>query len=219
MSSSESTILAVFDPEAEEERSNFGLMNFQSTLLDMDVLLLHEQFFIPPEFQLEVPESNDRVCKPPLLWMNLYEKCFRARLKLPLHPFFTFLFRFLNMSPCLIVPNSWWHICRFTAVCVLAGVNPSTTLFLYLHTFKNILDHISGGTCRLRKGRGRTPARRSKTPLLWFMVGKSAYLCLKCPMKIRVSSIGTIPGNPFSGYQHLIVVRGKNLRPCIALIS
>ena len=115
---------------------DFAPMGFWSELMERDVVLLHKQFQIPPMFQLEIPEPNDRVCHPPPSRMSLYKKYFGTGLRLPLHLFFIALLQYLGMSPYLVVLNSWQHICGFIVVCVLAGIDHSIALFRSFFTLK-----------------------------------------------------------------------------------
>ena len=85
-------------------------------------------------FELEILRPNNRVCQPP---PSLYKECFRARLRLPLPHFFIAL-QYLKMSSCWVVLNSWWHICGFTVVCVLARIDASIALF---HAFFSLKRH------------------------------------------------------------------------------
>ncbi|KAG1347996.1 hypothetical protein COCNU_06G018250 [Cocos nucifera] len=43
----------------------FALLAFRSELTEKDLIVIHSQFNIPPEFKLEVPKPEERVCNPP----------------------------------------------------------------------------------------------------------------------------------------------------------
>lgn len=77
------------------------------------------------------------------------------------------------MLPWSFVLNSWWHICGFTIVCFLAGIEPRLLYFVLFITIRGILGQASGGMDHLS---------RRKTSTHWFgalllpsMIGRSAF--------------------------------------------
>ena len=108
----------------------FAPLVFRSELMEEDLISIHNQFSIPPEFQLEILKSEERVCSLPD-HIGVYVEYFRAGFRLLLHPFFIVLFYYLEMSFCSVVPNSWRHVCGFIVAYLLAGIEPTVTLFHY----------------------------------------------------------------------------------------
>ena len=106
--------MAVFQPV------EFAPLTIPSEIQEEDLVRVRELYPTSSEFQLEAPGPGDGVCFPLHDRISFYEKCFRAGVRLPLHPFFVTLLRYLEISPCALVPNAWRYICGFTAACVLS---------------------------------------------------------------------------------------------------
>ncbi|KAG1342214.1 hypothetical protein COCNU_05G004430 [Cocos nucifera] len=66
---------------AHSEDLEFTPLAFRSELMERDLILIHSQFHIPPEFQLEVLKAKECVCSPPPDWIGIYKECFRTRLR------------------------------------------------------------------------------------------------------------------------------------------
>ena len=130
------------------ENFNFIPLRFRSELMKWDVVLIHERFQIPPEFQLKISGLNDRVCRPPPCRMSLYEEYFSARLRLPLHPFFMALLQHLKMLSCSIIPNSWWHIVVSPQHACWRGLILASHFFSPSSASRGIQIHMSGGMYR-----------------------------------------------------------------------
>lgn len=112
--------------------------NSASSMTEGDLVELHRLYPIDPHFQLEVPKKEDRACRPPPGRICLYEECFKAGLKLPIHSFIATLLLHLGLAPGALMPNSWRYICGFFAACMLAGVEPSLKLFQFLFFIKHL---------------------------------------------------------------------------------
>lgn len=185
--------------------------NFQSELMEVDLVLLHGQFQILLEFQLEVLGLNDRACSPPLSRMSLYEKCLRVGLRLPLHPFFVTLFQFLDMSPSLIISNSWRHICDFITVCILVGIQPSIILFLSFLLSKTL--QVFWMVVFVTLVEKRHPSIDPKCSFFLCIFRRSAfYLCPKCLAKVGALLTEVNLESPSSKSYIQITRRGMSFR-------
>lgn len=202
--SKKSLALVAIAPKEKEEVSDFTSLNFWLELTEMDLVLFHWDYQIPPKFQIKVSGPNGRACSPPLGQMSLCKECFQARLILRLHLFFINFLQFFDMSLYLLVPNSWWHIYSLNVVYMLAGVEPTIYLFCSFFTFKRHPDLADGSMYRL--ARGKTSHHWSKALLPPFMSGRIAfYLFPKLLVRSRNSSTRRALGvGPWSIYLRLV---------------
>ena len=101
-----------------------------------ELLLISVQYGVPPEYDLELPRPVDRASTPPPGRFYLYQKAFRAGLRLSLPPFVVALFRFLNISLASVTSNFFRFLIGILSLCHVVEVQSSLSLFRYFYTFK-----------------------------------------------------------------------------------
>lgn len=107
----------------------------QSKIREPYLEKLQSKYQVSPDFELEISLETDQAYNPPLSKLTLYKEYFLTGLRLPLFPFFVELFRAISFSPCAVMPNTWWFICSFLVVYVLAKVYPIILLFRAFFSF------------------------------------------------------------------------------------
>ena len=119
---------------------------FQSDMIERDLILIHSQFHIPPEFQFDVLEVEERVCNPPPGRIDVYEECFWVGLRFSLHPFFIILFHFLRCHStrrCRIHGDIFmillWRV-------FWLGSNLASSFFIIISLLRGIMELMVGGT-------------------------------------------------------------------------
>ena len=98
-----------------------------------ELLLIKDQYGVPPEYDLELPDLVDRTSTLPLGRFCLYQEAFRVGLRLPLPPFVVALFYFLDISLASVTPNSFRFLIGFLSLCHVIEVQPSLSLFRYFY--------------------------------------------------------------------------------------
>ena len=76
-----------------------GPDKYSSVLTSEDMGRIRGYYFVPVEFDLEVPGPSDRVHCPPVGWLGIYEDSLKAGLRFPIHPFVIRLMTEYNMCP------------------------------------------------------------------------------------------------------------------------
>ena len=90
------------------------------------------------DYELVAPDSEERVCFPPLdssekLFFYAYD-CFFSKLsvRLPFTDLESEVLWSCNLAPTQLHPNSWAFLKLFQLLCQFLGVSPSISLFSYL---------------------------------------------------------------------------------------
>ena len=110
---------------------------YQSILTTEDIGRIRSYYFIPIEFDLEVPGPADRVHCPSVGWLGIYEDSLKAGLRFSFHPFVIRLLTEYNMCPAQVAPNSWHVIIGFLSLCLLHRRNPTVNLFGACYSLKS----------------------------------------------------------------------------------
>ena len=110
---------------------------YQSVLTTEDIGRIRGYYFVPVEFDLEVPGPTDRVHCAPVGWLGIYEDSLKADLRFPFHPFVIRLMTEYNICSAQIAPNSWRIIIGFLSLCLLYKRNPTVNLFRACYSIKS----------------------------------------------------------------------------------
>ena len=103
MSSQPSIFGGSWDSEPQPIRClpprEIGPDRHQSILTTEDLGRIHGYYFIPSQFDIELPNSVDQVHCPPAGRLEIYEDFLKASLRFPFHPFVIVLMTKYNLCP------------------------------------------------------------------------------------------------------------------------
>ena len=85
--------------------SRSGPKAFGSDLTVDDLGMVQGFYFIPAKFDVELARPEERVHRPPLGRLGIYEETLKVGLRFPLHPFITKLMKDFALNPSQIAPN------------------------------------------------------------------------------------------------------------------
>ena len=100
-----------------------------SDITESEVLWLQDHFQFPVEYEVSVPSPEDRVVCPPDGRLAIYQDSLWGGLRFPIPEFVRSLFRFYNVVPAQLTPNSIRVVLAFGVLCFLCEIRPRTSLF------------------------------------------------------------------------------------------
>ncbi|KAL2248227.1 UNVERIFIED_CONTAM: hypothetical protein Sindi_2675000 [Sesamum indicum] len=99
------------------------------------VHLIREKYHVPPSFEVVIPNSADRMHRPPRGFCSLSLNHFDAGLRLPLAPYVSQILKLLELCPMQLLPNSIRHIIIFIIIMRVQRYEPSFDNFWSLYSF------------------------------------------------------------------------------------
>ncbi|RWW38134.1 hypothetical protein BHE74_00056650 [Ensete ventricosum] len=94
--------------------------------------VIRERYSIPVEYELHVPQPEQRPYSLDALGMCISVDALKAGLWFPLHPLIEEYLRWWRISPSQVSPNSWRYLVVFLGECRGAGIIPTRDLFMAL---------------------------------------------------------------------------------------
>ena len=76
-------------------------------------------YFVPAEFDIKLAKSSERVHRPPLGRLGIYEETLKVDMRFSLHPFIVKLMKDFALNLSHIVSNSWQVIVGFLSLCLI----------------------------------------------------------------------------------------------------
>ncbi|KAL2238325.1 UNVERIFIED_CONTAM: hypothetical protein Sindi_1024200 [Sesamum indicum] len=99
------------------------------------VLRIREKYYIPPDYDIIVPATFDRMHRPPEGFSAFSLKHLDAGLRFPLAPPVASILNKLGLCPMQLSPNSITHIILFVVIMQFLGLEPSFDNFWSLYSF------------------------------------------------------------------------------------
>ena len=100
-----------------------------SDITESEVLWLQNHFQFPFEYEVSVPSPEDRVVSPLDGRLAIYQDALWGGLQFSIPEFVQNLFRFYNVVPTQLTPNSIRMVLAFAVLCFLYEVRPRVSLF------------------------------------------------------------------------------------------
>ncbi|KAL2224704.1 UNVERIFIED_CONTAM: hypothetical protein Sindi_2969700 [Sesamum indicum] len=98
-------------------------------------LKIREKYYIPPEYDIVIPATFDRMHRPPEGFSAFSIKHLNAGLRFPLVPPVALILNKLGLCPMQLSPNSISHIVLFVVIMQYLGIEPSFDNFWSLYSF------------------------------------------------------------------------------------
>ncbi|KAL2253458.1 UNVERIFIED_CONTAM: hypothetical protein Sindi_0140500 [Sesamum indicum] len=99
------------------------------------VLRIREKYYIPPDYDIIIPATFDRMHRPPEGFSAFSIKHLDAGLRFPLAPPVASILNKLGLCPMQLSPNSITHIILFVVIMQFLGLEPSFDNFWSLYSF------------------------------------------------------------------------------------
>ena len=100
-----------------------------SDITEFEVFWPQNHFQFPLEYEVSVSGLEDRVVNPPDGRLAIYQDALWGSLRFPISKFVWSLFRFYNVVPAQLTPNSIRMVLAFAVLCFLYEVRPHVSLF------------------------------------------------------------------------------------------
>ncbi|KAL2518919.1 Uncharacterized protein Adt_15166 [Abeliophyllum distichum] len=85
----------------------WAAMDVPSIMAEEDLTKLREEYRIPEDIELILPEPNERACFPRRGYTALHLNAFVSGMRLPLHPMFRRILRAYDLALTQVAPNGW----------------------------------------------------------------------------------------------------------------
>ncbi|KAL2465248.1 Uncharacterized protein Adt_41099 [Abeliophyllum distichum] len=85
----------------------WAALDVPSIMVEGDLTKLREEYRIPSDIDLILPEPTERACFPRMGCTALHLNAFVSGMRLPLHPMFRRILRAYDLAPTQVVPNGW----------------------------------------------------------------------------------------------------------------
>ena len=100
-----------------------------SDISESEVLWLQSHFQFPLEYEVSVPGLEDTVVRPPDGRLAVYQDFLWGGLRFPVPEFVRSVFRFYNLVPAQLTPNSIRMVLAFSVLCFFHEIRPRVSLF------------------------------------------------------------------------------------------
>ena len=100
-----------------------------SDITESEVLWLQDHFQFSVEYEVSVPGPEDSVVNPPDGRLAIYQDALWGGLRFSISKFVRNLFRFYNVVPTQLTPNSIRLVLSFTVLYFLYEVRPRVSMF------------------------------------------------------------------------------------------
>ncbi|KAL2497437.1 Plus3 domain-containing protein [Abeliophyllum distichum] len=85
----------------------WAALDVPSIMVEGDLTKLREEYRIPSDIDLILPEPTERACFPRMGCTALHLNAFVSGMQLPLHPMFRRILRAYDLAPTQVAPNGW----------------------------------------------------------------------------------------------------------------
>ncbi|KAL2471726.1 Plus3 domain-containing protein [Abeliophyllum distichum] len=85
----------------------WAALDVPSIMVEEDLMKLREEYRIPSDIDLILPEPTERACFPRKGCTALHLNAFVSGMRLPLHPMFRRILRAYDLAPTQVAPNGW----------------------------------------------------------------------------------------------------------------
>ncbi|RWV86195.1 hypothetical protein BHE74_00047227 [Ensete ventricosum] len=107
-----------------------SFFNVDSTVTTRRLVKVRKKYFIPPEYELYVPQPRERPYDTFSYGFSLSTDALEAGLRFPLHPVIESCLELWRISPSQMVPNSWRYLVAFLWECYLSGIRVTQELLM-----------------------------------------------------------------------------------------
>lgn len=111
-----------------------GLEAYLSLIDEEDWSLIQLAYYIPDDFELELPGPNAWANDLPPDHLGVYDEALKVGLRSSLSFFVFELLHFYAISLCILIPNSSRHVIGFQVLCLLIEIQPILPLFCIFFT-------------------------------------------------------------------------------------